>query len=770
MLARKHLLPILLVIIVSISLAASMNITIAEEQPKIADKVVLISIDAARPDFVLKYVKEGKMPGITKIIEKGVWAEYMITSFPSATAVAHATISTGASPSITGITGNRIHLSGLPVYGTVLGFKADYLQAEPIWMTVDKHGLKAVVAAFPQSTPAFWEGKVNNSVLFNPYDAWLGAYSYSKLYTSNTSIKGYPEYVTLTPAANWTNLDALGMVANALESQISMGDDKWWILVYDSDGDGVQDKVAIVPTPEKDAAKAAVLSEGEWSKPINAVIHIKGVAYTVAPRFKVLRITPLEDFRLYRSIMRPLEAKWCTDEELKKKVWENVVLKTGMITDGDWWGLVNGWFGPETYMETVKFTNDFFKELTIYLLENTDWNLLLAYTPIVDNVQHQFLGLISPEMPYYDPKMAEIYSKYIEEAYTWADEIVDEVLKRVNLSNTVVMVVSDHGQWPVKKIVYINSALAEAGLITYDENGKIVWDKTKAYFIGYCQIWVNLKGREENGIVEPKEYEKVVDEIIRVLTNLRDPSTGEPVIGLIMTNEQAKALGLSGPRAGDVVFTMRPGYMASTSLKLEDGKPVIFDDVVPLKTVTGMHGDLPYYPELHAMFAAIGKGIVEGKTIPPVRTIDVAPTISLILGIEKPANAVGKAILDMLKELPAITKTTTVTTTTTKELTTTVTVPVTTTATTTIITSITEIKTETLTTTETKTITSTLTTSATVTKTETITSPTTTTYTTTTTVTEWTTTTIVAIILLFIGILVGFIAGRKTVYARPRFT
>ena len=54
MLAKRYLLPILLVIIVSISLAASMNITIAEEQPKIADKVVLISIDAARPDFVLK--------------------------------------------------------------------------------------------------------------------------------------------------------------------------------------------------------------------------------------------------------------------------------------------------------------------------------------------------------------------------------------------------------------------------------------------------------------------------------------------------------------------------------------------------------------------------------------------------------------------------------------------------------------------------------------------------------------------------------------------
>ncbi len=758
---------IILITLIVLSIASSSPLVIAEGKvPKIADKVVLISIDAARPDFILKYIREGKMPGMSEIIHKGVWAEYMITSFPSATAVAHATISTGAPPSITGITGNKIHLPGLPVYKAVTGFSAEYLLAEPIWMTVDKHGLKAIVASFPQSTPAYWKDKVKNSVLFNPYDAWLGAYSNSELYTTNTSIKGYPEYITLTEATNWKNLNVLGKVAKALEAQITVGEDKWWILVYDSDGDGIQDKVAIVPGPEKDAAKAAaVLSEDEWSKPINAVIHVKGVAYTVAPRFKVLRITPLDDFRLYRTIIRPLEAMWCTDEELKKKVWENVVLKVGMVTDGDWWGLVNKWYGPETYMETVKLANDFFKELTIYLLENTEWNLFLTYTPIVDNVQHQFLGLIYPNMPYYDPGMAEIYAKYIEQAYSWADEIVFEVLKRVDLRNTVVIVVSDHGQWPVKKTVYINSALAEAGLIAYDEKGNILWNETKAYFVGYCQIWVNLKDREEGGVVDREEYGKVVNEVIKVLSSLRDPDTGEPVIGFIATNEQAKALGLTGSRVGDVVFSMKPGYVASTKLMMKNGEPVIFGDITPLKTITGTHGDLPYYPDLHAMFGIIGKGIVAGKTIPPVRTIDIAPTISVILGISKPANSTGLPILEALEKLPSITEIITTTTTTTETVTTTTSL--------TIIYTTTEIstKTETFTTTAVKTTTMTTTSPITITttKTETTTTPSPTTITTTVPVTEWTTVITVAVILLIIGLIAGFIAGRKTAYARPRF-
>ena len=566
-------------------------------------KLVLISIDAARPDITRLLAEEGLMPGIARIIREGVWSRYMTTSFPSSTAVAHAVISTGAPPSVTGITGNKIHKPGMELCETTFGFSAFNLLAEPIWLTADKEGLRAVVAAFPQSTPSYWKDKVTNSVLFNPYDAWLGPPSYSELYTTNRSVGGYPEYIEFK-AVNET----------AFSSEISVGKDKWAIVLSGN-------RVVIFVDERK-----VVISEGEWSPPINATIHVGDKAYTVAPRFKLLNAS-LENFRLYRTIMRPLEAFWSTDDVLKRDVWNNVVLKTGMVTDGDWWGLVNEWYGPDTYMETVKMTNDFFRELTVYLLKNTEWDLMLTYTPIVDNVQHQFLGI-------------EKYKDLVYKAYEWADELVRAVLEAVDLSDTVVMVVSDHGQWPVKKLVYINSALAEAGLLSYDERGRVIGEKTKAYYIGYGQIWVNLEGREKGGIVSPEEYPDVVAKVMDTLASLRDPETGEPVVGLIMTREEAEGLGLGGDFTGDVVFSLRPGYSPERKIRLSEGKLVIMEEVTPLKTITGTHGDLPYYKELHAIFCAIGGGVIKGK-IPPVRSVDVAPTAALILSISTPPDSLG---------------------------------------------------------------------------------------------------------------------------------
>lgn len=68
---------------------------------KFAEKVVLLSIDAARIDYTMKLAEEGLLPGFKKVMENGVVAAGMIVSFPSETSVSHAVISTGAPPGTT---------------------------------------------------------------------------------------------------------------------------------------------------------------------------------------------------------------------------------------------------------------------------------------------------------------------------------------------------------------------------------------------------------------------------------------------------------------------------------------------------------------------------------------------------------------------------------------------------------------------------------------------------------------------------------------------
>lgn len=714
---------IIIALLASIVSLYTVAISRSGERPKYAEKVILLSIDAMRSDLAFQLAEEGKLPGFKYLIDHGVVAEGMIVSFPSATAVSHAVISTGAPPGITGITGNRFHEPGLKVYETKLGFNGAYLRAEPIWVTVDKQGLKAVVAAFPQSTPSAWEDKVSRADLFNPYDAFLWPISYSKLYTTNSSISR-ATIIEFTIANGWENTDVIGNIVEAYEANISMGDDIWYLYLAELDGDGYPDKLAIVPK-EKDLSKAlTILSECEWSQPLNTTITYNGETYIVAPLFKAINLS-ITNFRLYRSLMRPYNAKWFNNETLAWMVWNNVVVKTGMLTDGDWYALVNEWIDTDTYMETVNFTNTFFKEFTLYLIKHTDWDLILTYTPIVDNVYHQFLGLIDPSMPYYDPDKADKYREYIEEAMIWADSILQAILNNIDLDNTVVMVVSDHGQWSVKKIVYINSVLYQAGLIAIDEDGNIDWNNTKAYYVGYGSIFVNLQGREEDGIVSPDEYNNVVNQIMNALASIRDPDTGEPVFSLILRNDEAEPYGLYGDRAGDVIFSCRPGYASSTSLKIntDTGEAIIFSNAVPLKTITGAHGDYPYYPQLIAIFGAVGPNIIHDR-LGYIESISIAPTITTILGIEPPANSTGNPLPILKPLVKTITETYVQTVTNT----------------------ITETQVQTTTVTETRTETTTYMV----------------THTTEKVVIDWTTTIIASIILLIIGFVIGIL------YKRPR--
>jgi predicted AlkP superfamily pyrophosphatase or phosphodiesterase len=117
----------------------------------LAKRVVVLSIDALKADMLWSILLNQSqlaldLPGFKYIFQNGFLAQGMIVSFPSSTAVSHAVISTGAPPGITGITGNTIHLSGTPLTSTVSGFNGSMLLAEPLWVTVDRQGLKAIVA------------------------------------------------------------------------------------------------------------------------------------------------------------------------------------------------------------------------------------------------------------------------------------------------------------------------------------------------------------------------------------------------------------------------------------------------------------------------------------------------------------------------------------------------------------------------------------------------------------------------------------------------
>ena len=78
--------------------------------------------------------------------------------------------------------------------------------------------------------------------------------------------------------------------------------------------------------------------------------------------------------------------------------------------------------------------------------------------------------------------------------------------------------------------------------------------------LGLNGLYVNLKGRDPDGIVDPEDYEKVQQEIIDALISYVDPETGKRPVSLALTKQDARILGLYGDSIGDVVYALYPWF------------------------------------------------------------------------------------------------------------------------------------------------------------------------------------------------------------------
>jgi predicted AlkP superfamily phosphohydrolase/phosphomutase len=181
------------------------------------------------------------------------------------------------------------------------------------------------------------------------------------------------------------------------------------------------------------------------------------------------------------------------------------------------------------------------------------------------------------------------------------------------------------------------------------------WSRTRAYSDELRgNLWINVKGREPGGIVEPgREYEEVRDTLIQNLKELRDPGTGEPIVGQVFKREEI----YRGPyveRAPDVVF-LQAGYLS------RDHGPYNYV-YRRSRTSSGQAwlqefsvGQLEWDVRPHAshrldgLLILNGLGIGAPKEIEGAQIIDVAPTVLHLLGLPVPQDMDGRVMVEALE-------------------------------------------------------------------------------------------------------------------------
>jgi len=304
-----------------------------------------------------------------------------------------------------------------------------------------------------------------------------------------------------------------------------------------------------------------------------------------------------------------------------------------------------------------------------YLAREHDWDLLMAHIHAPDGAQTRLMNAISPGSPTYVEVDEEDAWDWLAVEYQSIDTMIGQIVNQCADEDTLIAVVSSHASLPTNKAVWLPSFFQQAGLTTYrlDESRqehRVVWSETRAFVGNFPlgqNVWVNLKGRDPEGIVNAgDEYEKVRAEAAAVLRSVTDPETGQPVLAAVLMKEDAGILGLWGDRVGDLVFFYRPGYV--DSLVAFGGGPIRVadfprDPIMPITEKEGTkgchHAHLPTAEmggfSVCGVMLVAGPGIRRGFRRPtPLQMVDVAPTIAFCAGLPIPGHADGNAAANML--------------------------------------------------------------------------------------------------------------------------
>ena len=196
----------------------------------------------------------------------------------------------------------------------------------------------------------------------------------------------------------------------------------------------------------------------------------------------------------------------------------------------------------EAFLEDIEFTMGWRRKMTRACLARDDWDLLFAVFSTVDRVQHVMYRHADAGHPRHDPVEAQRRVSYfgeevalkdvIDATYVQMDAIVGEVLAALDPSDQL-LICADHGFTSFRYGFQVNNWLAREGYLVArppKDGGKraslmndVDWSRTRAYSLGLGMIYLNLRGREPQGIVPKRKARALLEELRTKLLAVTDP-------------------------------------------------------------------------------------------------------------------------------------------------------------------------------------------------------------------------------------------------------
>jgi predicted AlkP superfamily phosphohydrolase/phosphomutase len=611
-------------------------------------KVIIIGLDGFEPKIVERMLKAGELPNLAKLRDRGGYSRIR-TTYPAQTPVAWSTFATGTNPGRHGIfdfirRDPKTYLPDLSLNryeqkNAFLPPKAVNLRrGTPLWELLSAAGISSSVVRCPCTYPPDnIQGRILSGMGVPDLRGGLGT---STFYTTDEGVKAQESEMVLN-----VKPDASGAIKTHVigpRNPKTRSDLQFDITIQT---DSSARRVTLLSEGQP---KALEIREGEWSDwlrvkfKIGLLQSVKGMV-----RFHLVQTDPV--LELYASPvnfdpdapMFPISSPPEYAKELTKSV--GTYYTTGMVEDHG--GLNNERFDESAYMEQCEGVLRERERMMVYELDRLNEGFFFCLFDTPDRVQHMFWRFGEQDHPANHGRPVNGLTHVIEEHYRACDGVVGKAMEYAD-DQTLFVTLSDHGMNSFQRGVHLNTWLHSNGLLSLragarpgEEAGdffhSVDWDRTKAYAVGLGGIYLNLKGREERGVVDGSEAEALKAAISSGLTDLRDAGHDRVAIRSIVSREQV----YSGPyvdEAPDLLVNFSEGYRVSWSTALGGVPEGHFED-----NVKKWGGDHIIDPSLVPGVLFMNRAFKnDGASL-----LDMAPTILSALGVPKGPVMEGDSLL-----------------------------------------------------------------------------------------------------------------------------
>lgn len=289
----------------------------------------------------------------------------------------------------------------------------------------------------------------------------------------------------------------------------------------------------------------------------------------------------------------------------------------------DTWGANEHRLDDEAFLEEAEEIFEERRQMFFFELERLREGLLFCYFEDADILQHMFWRYENPDSADSAPAR---YRTAIDDAYQKLDGVLGRTLEALGASDTL-MVLSDHGFSSFRYAVHLNAWLREQGFLFLKDSKTgpgaellkdVDWSRTRAYALSFGSIYLNLRGREGMGIVEPGgEAARITEEIAAGLRQWTDEKTGKRVIRTVYKSSEI-FWGSEAEKTPDLGVGFHEGYRASWQTALGAVPERLIED-----NLKKWSGDHLIDPELVPGVLFVNRKL----RIPKPTLYDIAPTL-----------------------------------------------------------------------------------------------------------------------------------------------